>query len=292
MTGFDERKLSRREALALIGGLAASCTTIPKSTPQAKGGSARIALQMYTLRTPAAADLAGTLKKAREIGWEYVQWSGMPNLSAEKIREALDAAGLKAIAAHCGVEPFETDFDNQVQFWKTVGATYVGPGGMMGDCSKSLEGWLKGAARLDAVGAKLRSVGLRLAYHNHSGEFEKFPEDPRCKLDILFEKTSPENLSAELDLAWVQVGGADPAAYIRKYKGRCPTVHAKDLEAAGSGRKVQFAPLGQGILNWPDIFKAGKEAGIEWYIYEQDSCKGDVFEAVKTSYEFLKKNVG
>ncbi len=64
-----------------------------------------MALQLYTLRDPAKQDLAGTLKKVREMGWEYVQWSGMPNLPADKIRAELDAAGLKAIAAHVAIEP-------------------------------------------------------------------------------------------------------------------------------------------------------------------------------------------
>jgi len=82
-----------------------------------------------------------------------------------------------------------------------------------------------------------------------------------------------------------------PAAYIRKFKGRCPTVHAKDLKKDFKGQKVIFAPLGKGILNWQDIFAAGREAGIEWYIYEQDQCDEGPFEAAKISYEFLMKSL-
>jgi len=44
--------------------------------------------------------------------------------------------------------------------------------------------------------------------------------------------THPANLGAELDLAWAFVAGADPAACIRAYKGRCPVVHAKDVVKA------------------------------------------------------------
>ena len=51
-----------------------------------------IALQLYTMREPAKTDLAGMLKRVREMGWEYVQWSGMPSLPAHQIRAALDAA--------------------------------------------------------------------------------------------------------------------------------------------------------------------------------------------------------
>jgi sugar phosphate isomerase/epimerase len=285
----SSRLWSRREALGAIGLFALACHPLLTATAAPKKRA--MALQLYTLRDPAKKDLADTLKKAREMGWEYVQWSGMPNLPAEKIRAALDTAGLKAIAAHVGIETFEQDFDANVKFWKTVGNKDLAPGGMMSDCKADLEGWLKGAQRLDALGAKLRAAGFRLSYHNHNFEFGKFPGDDRRKIDILMQATKPENLCAELDLAWVLVGGADPAAYIRKYKGRCPTVHAKDVVLAKNGKKQHFTPLGQGEQNWPEIFAAGDEAGIEWYIYEQDSGEGSPFDFAHASYEFLAKQM-
>lgn len=251
----------------------------------------RMALQLYTLRDPARQDLAGTLKKVRDMGWEYVQWSGMPNLPAEEIRKALDAAGLKAMSAHVSIEPFEKDFEANLKFWKTVGVTDLAPGGMMNDCKATLKDWLNGARRLDALGAKLRAAGIRLSYHNHAWEFEKFPDDDRAKLDILMAATGPGNLCSELDLAWTYVGGADPAQVIRRYQGRCPVVHAKDVVKAREGRKQAFKPLGQGELDWPGIFAAGDAAGIEWYVYEQDSGAGSPFEFTRASYEFLVKHM-
>jgi sugar phosphate isomerase/epimerase len=286
-------KLSRREALAALGVLAASCRTswgAASAPSNAATGKKGFALQLYTMRDPAKKDLPGTLKKIREMGWEYVQWSGMPNLPADKIRAALDGAGLKAVAAHISLEAFEKDFEKEAAFWKTVGVRDVAVGGMMKDCKANMEAWLRGAKRLNAVGAKLRNVGMRLSYHNHSFEFEKFPGDPRCKLDIVLEATDPENLAAEFDTAWVYQGGADPAAYIRKYKRRCPVVHIKDTVPA-QNHKVRFKPLGQGVLDWKDIFAAGHEAGIEWYIYEQDSGEGSPFDYARASYEFLVKNL-
>ena len=251
-----------------------------------------IAMILYTVREPARDDLLGTLKRVRDAGFQYVQWSGMPDLPADEIRAALDAADLKAIAAHCGVEPFEKDFEQQVSFWRTVGVKDVAPGGMMRDCTDSLAAWLRGALRLDTLGAKLREVGMRLSYHNHAGEFERFPDDSRCKLDILYESTNPKNLYMELDTCWAQVGGVDPAAYIRKYPGRCPLIHVKDMRAERNAKGGPvFVPLGDGILNWDAIFAAARESGVEWCIYEQDSHEGDLFECVKKSYQFLAKNL-
>ena len=252
-----------------------------------EGAKAGIALQLYTVRDPAKKDLEGTLKRAADMGWRYVQWSGMPALPADKIRAALDKAGLKCIACHTSIESFEKDFDRQVAFWKTVGNKNVAPGGMMKDCTANLQVWLKGAKRLDELGAKLRGVGMRLSFHNHTVEFGKFPNDPRTKHQILMDATKPENLCAELDIAWAAVAGVDVPAYIRKLTGRIKVVHAKDVLI--QGKKHTLTALGKGSLKWNEVFAAGKEAGIEWYVYEQDNGQGEVFDYVKDSYDFLSK---
>jgi len=290
----DNRNLSRRDALAAIGLLAASCKMTLGLEPETTGARKqrqRIAIQLYTMREPAKKDLPGTLKRLREMGWEYVQWSGMPNLPAGQIRDALDAAGLKGVAAHCGMEPFEQDFDGSVRFWKTVGVKDIAPGGMMSDCKADLAAWKRGAKRLDALGARLRGVGMRLSYHNHSFEFEKFPDDPRCKIDILLDETRPENLKAELDTAWAFHAGCDPAAFLRKYKGRCPVIHVKDILRAKKGGKAQLTALGKGSEDWKDIFAAARESGVEWLVYEQDSGEGSPFDYARQSLEFLRKHV-
>ena len=253
---------------------------------------AGIALQLYTVREAACEDLAGTLGRCRQIGWEYVQWSGMPDLPAAEIRGHLDAAGLRCIAGHCAVEAFEEDFDAALGHWKTIGASDIAPGGMMAGCKDTISDWRRGAARLDALGARLCERGMRLSYHNHAFEFERYPEDGRTKLDLLYESTGAAHLYAELDTAWVQVGGADPSEYIRTYAGRCPVIHVKDLAPGPSpDGDTQFAALGEGPLDWPGIFEACREAGVEWYVYEQDTGEGDLWDYVARSYAFLRKNV-
>jgi sugar phosphate isomerase/epimerase len=89
--------MSRREALGALGLLALSGRMAWGTEAAAKAG---MALQLYTVRDLAKKDLDGTLKKAAAMGWRYVQWSGMPALPADKIRAALDKAGLKCIACH------------------------------------------------------------------------------------------------------------------------------------------------------------------------------------------------
>jgi sugar phosphate isomerase/epimerase len=252
---------------------------------------AKFALQLYTVRDSAKKDLKGTLKRARDIGYEYVQWSGMPNLPAPEIRAALDEAGLRAIAGHTDLKKFEDDFAAELLFWKTVGVHDLAPGGLPKECRETLAAWQDGARRLDKVGAALAKAGIRYSYHNHNMEFERFPEDDRCKMDILLATAKPENLKWEMDVAWVHEGGQDPAAYLRKYKGRCPVIHIKDVAKDQPEGKHIFTELGRGILDMNELLKAGQEAGVEWYVYEQDTCPGDPLDSAKISYDWLKENI-
>ncbi|MCX8064756.1 MAG: sugar phosphate isomerase/epimerase [Candidatus Hydrogenedentes bacterium] len=251
----------------------------------------RYGLQLYTVRDLAKKDLKATLKKVKEMGFEYVQWSGMPDTPAEEIKSVLNEAGLKAVSAHISVEDFEKDFDSQLSFWKTVGVSDVAPGGMMSDCRSDPEAWLRGCARLDNLGARLRLQGLRLSYHNHDWELKSFPGQTASKLEVLLQSTCPDNLYAEFDLAWLYIGGANPADWLKKYQKRCPVIHMKDavIQRGITGRRYFFVPLGKGELNWEEIIPACKTANVEWCIYEQDSFQGDIFEEINISLEFLKK---
>ncbi len=74
---------------------------------------------------------------------------------------------------------------------------------------------------------KLAQAGLSFSYHNHSFEFVKFAG--RTGLEILFEDSDARYLQAELDTYWVQHGGADPVAWIRRLDGRIPVIHLKDM---------------------------------------------------------------
>ena len=52
--------------------------------------------------------------------------------------------------------------------------------------------------------------------------------------------------------------------------------------------KPTMAEVGEGNLNWPSILAAAKEAGVQWYIIEQDVCERDAFESLGISLRNLK----
>ena len=104
-------------------------------------------------------------------------------------------------------------------------------------------------------------------------------------LDMLYAATDPKTVKAELDTYWIKKGGADPAPYIRKHKGRVRQIHLKDMDPTDGS----FTEVGAGLIDLPAVFQAAQEAGAQWMIYEQDRCKRPPLESAKITIENLRK---
>ena len=48
-----------------------------------------------------------------------------------------------------------------------------------------------------------------------------------------------------------------------------------------------IAAVGEGNLAWDRILPACEAAGVEWYAVEQDVCRRDPFDCLRSSFEFL-----
>ena len=108
-------------------------------------------------------------------------------------------------------------------------------------------------------------------------------------LDYVYATVSPKVLKGEIDTYWVKTGGEDPVAYIRKYAGRVPFLHIKDRAPVPADAACPFAEIGQGILDWDAIFAAAQQAGVNWYIVEQDRMVRPSLESARMSIDYLKR---
>lgn len=243
-----------------------------------------VALQLYTLRDHVAKDLNGTLGKVAEMGYEGVELAGYGDLGdAEKVKRALDVSGLRLVASHVSSQDLRDDLQRVIDEALILGNKYVVCSGLFaGD--RSEDGYREFAKLCNEAGARLNSSAIQLCYHNHDFEFNE-KVDGGYALDYLYENTEPALLQAELDTFWVQKGGEDPASYIRKYSGRVPLLHIKDMTKDDA---KTFAEVGEGSLDWPAIFAAAEEGGTTAYIVEQDICPGEPLDSVRKSLENLK----
>jgi sugar phosphate isomerase/epimerase len=86
------------------------------------------------------------------------------------------------------------------------------------------------------------------------------------------------------------VGGEDPVRIIKRFGHRVPMVHIKDWRGGPDG-KPKVTELGRGRMVWGPIFDAAKNAGVRWYIAEQDESVTDSLESAKRNAHFMLENV-
>src|SRR5260370_36511909 len=112
---------------------------------------------------------------------------------------------------------------------------------------RTADGYKRVAETFNKVGEASKKAGIQFAYHNHYWEFipdaqlgGKFP------YDFLLESTDASNVKMEMDLCWISVAGQDPVAYFKKYPGRFPLGHVKDMKKLPNVKPGQLASLDMG----------------------------------------------
>jgi sugar phosphate isomerase/epimerase len=244
--------------------------------------NSQIAAQLYTVRefmkTPE--DMRKSLKKIKDLGFEWVQISGIGPISHEEMRALLDETGLKVCATHIPYERMLNDIEDVIYQHKLWDCKNIGVGSMPQKYRGSAEGYIQFAKEASEIGKKFAAHGFRFVYHNHRFEFEKY--NGRLGMDILAEESDREGFDFLLDTYWVQAGGADPIAWINKLKGRINVIHFKDMRIVND--QPLMAEVGEGNLNWPGIVEACRAANVAQIAIEQDDCYGkDPFESLDIS---------
>ena len=146
----------------------------------------------------------------------------------------------------------------------------------------SLDQWKQIAEWCNEAGKICKEEGLTFLYHNHDYEF--WITEGMIPYDIVLQYTDPEYVSMEMDLYWVTKGDSCPITYMKKYPGRFPALHVKDMDYTD---ERDFAHVGSGRINFPEIFSYSKIAGVKHYIVEHDRPK-DGKECLTASGNYLR----
>ncbi len=256
--------------------------------------SSKLAVQMYTVRefTKTAADLAETLKKIAAMGYPAVQMSAVgamsgehPAVSAAEGRRLLDGHGLKCIATHRNWTALMNDTEREIDFHHALGCDFAAIGGIPGEYGNSADGYRRFVADAIPVIDKLSAAGIRFGHHNHSHEFVRIPGEDKWLEDILIDE-APKSLMMELDLYWVENAGVNCVRVLERCPGRVPVIHLKDKEVTAADGPV-MAPIGEGNMDWAHIIPACEAAGVRWYCIEQDVCRRDPFDCLRSSFAYL-----
>jgi len=254
-----------------------------------------IGLQLYTLRDELPKDVKSTLEKVAKAGYKTVETYGFSikdqfwGLSPIEVKKILDANNLKAPSGHYNLGSFLYD-GNLEEVKAAIEAAQILKNEYL------TVPWVdepfrndfhKIAVRLNEAGKMCAAAGLKLAYHNHDFEFKK--HNGITGYEILLKETDRNLVYFELDLYWVVRSGNDPIKLFKENPGRFKLWHVKDMDKVNPALNTE---IGSGSINFKTIFKEVKQSGMKHFFVEQENnYKPNAFEAIKTSCDFILKEL-
>ncbi len=272
--------------------LMTACSTTSKLT---KEGSpiftAPVGVQAYSFRNYFPKDIPGTLDRIQAMGIKEIEGDS-GKMPPEMYKKMCDERGISIPSTGAQFKELAEDPMGIVTKAKALGASYVMcawvPHGELG--SFSLEDANKAIEVFNAAGKVLKENGLTFCYHAHGYEFKPYKDG--TLLNHIIESTNPEYVSFEMDTYWIQFGGGDPVALLRKYGKRWKLLHLKDMKKGieknltGNSNVENNVPLGTGQIDIAGILKEGKNIGIAHYFIEDESSA--VVDQVPKSIAYLK----
>ncbi|MDR2543922.1 MAG: sugar phosphate isomerase/epimerase [Treponema sp.] len=249
----------------------------------------KIGVQTYTIREylKSAQEINASLKRIKEIGFDLVQLSGLGPVDPDELALMLRDNGITAAGTH---SPWDRISEKDklaklIDEHKKWGCSQIGLGAKPPSYPHTYEGYTGFINKINDICSQITEAGLSFGYHNHEFEFMKFNGERAIDRMI---KECPK-CEFTLDVFWVQAGGANPNDYIDKLQKRIRILHLKDFRIFE--RERQFAEIGQGNLDWKEIFSRCKQYDIPYAVIEQDAnFLVDPFESLALSRKFLVDN--
>lgn len=147
---------------------------------------------------------------------------------------------------------------------------------------QTVDNYKRVAEKFNIAGEACKRQGLKFGYHNHEYEFES--ERGQILYDVLMDNTQKDLVHMELDLGWVVVAGKDPLHYFKKYPGRFPLWHLKDMNMH---EKVS-TEFGKGVLDIPLMLELKELSGVEHIYIEQEEYSSTPIESMQYNMNYLK----
>ena len=290
---------TRRSFLKTTSVLSAGLLMVPS---EFKIKAPLIGLQLYTVRNEMEKDPAVTLARVAKIGYTSVEGASYTGngkfygMSPKEFAKLLKQNGLVIPSSHyrLGEEEINGKISNGtiLHGWNKAiddaseaGIKYMVCAYLSDAERKGLDHYKYVANQLNIAGEKCKKSGIQLCYHNHDFEFIK--QDNKYPYDILMS-ADKDLVKMEMDIYWIKKAGQDPIALFKKHPGRYPLWHVKDMD---NTPEHDFTEVGNGIIDFKEIFKYKNLAGMKYFFVEQDKCPGSPFDSITKSIKYIKKNL-
>jgi sugar phosphate isomerase/epimerase len=245
--------------------------------------TAKIALQLYSIRDSLPKDFAGGIKRVAEMGYDGVESAGFEGTTPKEAGKIYKQHHLTVCSAHVFPPPLGDKFKETLDILADIGCKHI-VSGFGPDNYASIEATKRSCDILNQTNALAQKSGISFSIHNHWWEYLTIEGTHPYK--VMLQHLDP-TVCFELDVYWVKTGGVDPVAVVKEVGKRAPLLHIKDGPAV---RDQPMTAVGDGVVDIPGVVKAGK-GSTEWLIVELDACATDMIEAVAKSQKYLKKLV-
>lgn len=281
------------------------CNNSNESNKQEKN----IGIQLYSVMDAVNKNPQASIERLAKMGYktfELVQWGGNPKvfgLSAEEFKTLCDNNGTSIVSTHSGIQEDPAKEEEIMNSWRQLFEIQKACGGkyfvIPSYQAEYTEAGIKQMADyFNKVGKIASEYGLKLGYHNHSGEFNNLKDSDKVMWEYLVENTDPQYVCFELDVYWCTKGGKDPVAYLKKYPKRIELLHIKDDFVIGESGTINF----EGIFNqfyangmkdyFVEIETPGalrEKTNADGSKYTQEQIMEEMFVAAQKSAEYLSK---
>ena len=227
--------------------------------------------QLYSSRN--FPPLADTLRMLADLGYAEVEGFGALLNDPETVavlKDGLAETGLGMPTSHVDLEVLAESPSRVIAIAQSLGIqTLFGPHVGPPERPTDAAGWAAFGKRLGELGKPLWDAGIGFGWHNHDFEMADLGGEDR-PLDLILQ--GHEALQLELDIAWVQVGGQDPIAWMTKYSDRLHAVHVKDIAPQGEcADEDGWADVGHGVMDWSALMGAARQTSAQHFVMEHDN---------------------
>jgi sugar phosphate isomerase/epimerase len=282
-------KFTRRDFLKVAGtgAAAAGFLTAGGMELNADPLGLPIGCQTWPVRDMIAKDFPGTIKTLAAAGFQTIElcspigyvdsgFGGLSKYSGAQLRGILSDAGVTCVSSHFGLDELRHDQERSIAWAKDVGLTQMLVATLEGPKNPTMDDVKRAADEYNGIAERAHKAGLQQGLHNE-GWLTSHVDGQRT-YDLMFKYLDPKLVKFQFQVSTIEQG-FHAARYFRKYPGRFISMHAQGWD--DKTRKI--VPIGQGTLNWKDIFEAAKVGGIKNYYVEM------ALPMMKASVPYLRK---
>jgi len=233
-----------------------------------------LGFQVWTVKDQLIKDFGGTLKMMAGLGYQGVEMCSPPgyessgfgplmSMKAKEMKKIVEDSGLILQSTHYGFGELRDNLSERMDFALESGQKQMICSSFWHPKEAKMSDWMKSVDELNEIGAKTKKEGIQMGFHNHHMEFEKL--DGKLIYDALLEHFDPDLVKMQFQVAVVSIG-YKAVDYFNKYPGRFISAHLADWSSVAN----KSVPIGQGIVDWKELFAAADKCGVKNYFVEMD----------------------